>query len=88
LRRPRGDGPRRGWVLGRYSGYGRAEQEPGGGGPLRRRGNTGMRLVWSEERSVRFDGEIYTLKGLKPGPHPIHEIGIWVGAAGPACSGS
>jgi alkanesulfonate monooxygenase SsuD/methylene tetrahydromethanopterin reductase-like flavin-dependent oxidoreductase (luciferase family) len=42
-----------------------------------------MRLVWSEERSVRFDGEIYTLKGLKPGPHPAHEIGIWVGAGGP-----
>jgi alkanesulfonate monooxygenase SsuD/methylene tetrahydromethanopterin reductase-like flavin-dependent oxidoreductase (luciferase family) len=42
-----------------------------------------MRLVWSEERSVRFDGEIYTLKGMKPGPHPVHEIGIWVGAGGP-----
>ena len=42
-----------------------------------------MRLVWSEERSVRFYGEIYTLKGLKPGPHPVHEIGIWVGAGGP-----
>ena len=46
-----------------------------------------MRLVWSEERSVRFDGEIYTLKGLKPGPHPVHEIGIWVGAGGPRMLG-
>jgi alkanesulfonate monooxygenase SsuD/methylene tetrahydromethanopterin reductase-like flavin-dependent oxidoreductase (luciferase family) len=42
-----------------------------------------MRLVWSEERSVRFGGEIYALRGLKPGPHPTHEIGIWVGAGGP-----
>jgi alkanesulfonate monooxygenase SsuD/methylene tetrahydromethanopterin reductase-like flavin-dependent oxidoreductase (luciferase family) len=42
-----------------------------------------MRLVWSEERSVRFDGEIYALRGLKPGPRPSHEIGIWVGAGGP-----
>jgi alkanesulfonate monooxygenase SsuD/methylene tetrahydromethanopterin reductase-like flavin-dependent oxidoreductase (luciferase family) len=42
-----------------------------------------MRLVWSEERTVRFDGEIYTLQGMKPGPHPAHEIGIWVGAGGP-----
>jgi alkanesulfonate monooxygenase SsuD/methylene tetrahydromethanopterin reductase-like flavin-dependent oxidoreductase (luciferase family) len=42
-----------------------------------------MRLVWSEQRFVRFDGEVYTLKGLKPGPHPAHEIGIWVGAGGP-----
>ena len=42
-----------------------------------------MRLVWSEERSVRFDGEIYSLKGMRPGPHPVHEIKIWVGAYGP-----
>jgi alkanesulfonate monooxygenase SsuD/methylene tetrahydromethanopterin reductase-like flavin-dependent oxidoreductase (luciferase family) len=46
-----------------------------------------MRRVWSEERSVRFDGEIYTLRGLKPGPHPVHEIGIWVGAGGPRMLG-
>jgi alkanesulfonate monooxygenase SsuD/methylene tetrahydromethanopterin reductase-like flavin-dependent oxidoreductase (luciferase family) len=42
-----------------------------------------MRLVWSEERSVRFDGQIYSLRGMRPGPHPVHEIGIWVGAYGP-----
>jgi alkanesulfonate monooxygenase SsuD/methylene tetrahydromethanopterin reductase-like flavin-dependent oxidoreductase (luciferase family) len=42
-----------------------------------------MRLVWSGERSVRFDGEIYALRGLKPGPRPAHEMGIWVGAGGP-----
>jgi alkanesulfonate monooxygenase SsuD/methylene tetrahydromethanopterin reductase-like flavin-dependent oxidoreductase (luciferase family) len=42
-----------------------------------------MRLIWSEERSVRFDGEIYSLKGMRTGPHPVHEIGIWVGAGGP-----
>jgi alkanesulfonate monooxygenase SsuD/methylene tetrahydromethanopterin reductase-like flavin-dependent oxidoreductase (luciferase family) len=42
-----------------------------------------MRLVWSEERSLRFDGEIYSLKGMRPGPHPVHGIGIWVGAYGP-----
>lgn len=42
-----------------------------------------MRLVWSEERSLRFDGEIYNLKGMRPGPRPTHDIGIWVGAAGP-----
>jgi alkanesulfonate monooxygenase SsuD/methylene tetrahydromethanopterin reductase-like flavin-dependent oxidoreductase (luciferase family) len=42
-----------------------------------------MRLVWSEERSVRFDGEFYSLDGMRPGPQPVHEIGIWVGAYGP-----
>jgi alkanesulfonate monooxygenase SsuD/methylene tetrahydromethanopterin reductase-like flavin-dependent oxidoreductase (luciferase family) len=42
-----------------------------------------MRLVWSDERSLRFDGEIYSLRGMRPGPRPVHEIGIWVGAYGP-----
>ncbi len=42
-----------------------------------------MRLVWSEERSLRFEGEIYSLAGMRPGPRPAHDIGIWVGAYGP-----
>jgi alkanesulfonate monooxygenase SsuD/methylene tetrahydromethanopterin reductase-like flavin-dependent oxidoreductase (luciferase family) len=46
-----------------------------------------MRLIWSEDRSVRFDGEIYTLKGVKPGPRPAHVMGIWVGAGGPRMLG-
>ena len=46
-----------------------------------------MRLVWSEERSLRFDGEFYSLRGMRPGPHPAHEIGIWVGAYGPRMLG-
>ncbi len=41
-----------------------------------------MRLIWSEDR-LRFDGEFYSLKGMRPGPRPVHEIGIWVGAYGP-----
>jgi alkanesulfonate monooxygenase SsuD/methylene tetrahydromethanopterin reductase-like flavin-dependent oxidoreductase (luciferase family) len=36
---------------------------------------------------VRFDGEIYTLKGVKPGPRPAHEMNIWVGAGGPRMLG-
>ena len=42
-----------------------------------------MRLVWSDERSLHFEGEIYSLRGMRPGPHPVHDIGIWVGAYGP-----
>jgi len=42
-----------------------------------------MRLVWSEERSLRYEGEFYALKGMKPGPRPAHDVGIWLGAAGP-----
>ncbi|HEV2094063.1 MAG TPA: LLM class flavin-dependent oxidoreductase [Rubrobacter sp.] len=46
-----------------------------------------MRLVWGGERSLRFDGEFYSLKGMRPGPPPAHEIGIWVGAYGPRMLG-
>ena len=42
-----------------------------------------MRMVWSDERSLRLDGEFYSLKGMRPGPHPVHDIGIWIGAYGP-----
>jgi alkanesulfonate monooxygenase SsuD/methylene tetrahydromethanopterin reductase-like flavin-dependent oxidoreductase (luciferase family) len=42
-----------------------------------------MRLVWSDERSLQFDGKLYSLRGMRPGPLPVHDIGIWVGAAGP-----
>jgi alkanesulfonate monooxygenase SsuD/methylene tetrahydromethanopterin reductase-like flavin-dependent oxidoreductase (luciferase family) len=42
-----------------------------------------MRLVWSDERSVRFDGHHYRLEGLHPGPRPTRPIEIWLGAMGP-----
>jgi alkanesulfonate monooxygenase SsuD/methylene tetrahydromethanopterin reductase-like flavin-dependent oxidoreductase (luciferase family) len=42
-----------------------------------------IRLMWSGERSVSFDGEHYRLDGLHPGPRPAHDIGIWIGAYGP-----
>ncbi|MBA3423843.1 MAG: LLM class flavin-dependent oxidoreductase [Rubrobacteraceae bacterium] len=46
-----------------------------------------MRLVWSEERSARFEGEFYALRGMRPGPRPAHDIGIWIGAYGPKMLG-
>jgi alkanesulfonate monooxygenase SsuD/methylene tetrahydromethanopterin reductase-like flavin-dependent oxidoreductase (luciferase family) len=46
-----------------------------------------MKLVWSGERSLRFDGEFYSLKGMRPGPQPAHDIGVWVGAYGPRMLG-
>ena len=42
-----------------------------------------MRLVWSEERGVSFEGEHYQLSGLHPGPPPVHPIEIWLGAYKP-----
>ena len=42
-----------------------------------------LRLLWSDQRSVRFEGRHYRVAGVKPGPAPAHPIGIWVGAYGP-----
>jgi len=41
-----------------------------------------IRLMWSDQRSVRFDGRYYRLAGVKPGPAPVHDIGIWLGVGG------
>jgi alkanesulfonate monooxygenase SsuD/methylene tetrahydromethanopterin reductase-like flavin-dependent oxidoreductase (luciferase family) len=42
-----------------------------------------IRLVWSGERGVRYEGRHYQVSGLHTGPKPAHDIGIWVGAGGP-----
>ena len=42
-----------------------------------------IRLLWSDQRSVRFEGEFYRLAGVKPGPLPVHDMGIWLGVLGP-----
>jgi alkanesulfonate monooxygenase SsuD/methylene tetrahydromethanopterin reductase-like flavin-dependent oxidoreductase (luciferase family) len=41
-----------------------------------------IRLMWSTETSVRFDGRHYQLSGVKPGPQPAHDLGIWLGVRG------
>jgi alkanesulfonate monooxygenase SsuD/methylene tetrahydromethanopterin reductase-like flavin-dependent oxidoreductase (luciferase family) len=42
-----------------------------------------IRLLWSEQRSVSFEGKYYRLDDARPGPPPAHQIGIWVGAFRP-----
>jgi alkanesulfonate monooxygenase SsuD/methylene tetrahydromethanopterin reductase-like flavin-dependent oxidoreductase (luciferase family) len=42
-----------------------------------------IRLLWSEERSVSFEGKYYRLDDARPGPQPAHPIAIWVGAFKP-----
>lgn len=46
-----------------------------------------MRLVLGGERPLRYDGEFYSLRGMRPGPTPAHDVGIWVGAYGPRMLG-
>jgi alkanesulfonate monooxygenase SsuD/methylene tetrahydromethanopterin reductase-like flavin-dependent oxidoreductase (luciferase family) len=42
-----------------------------------------LRACWSGERTVSFAGRHYTVEGFHPGPPPVHDIGIWLGAYGP-----
>jgi alkanesulfonate monooxygenase SsuD/methylene tetrahydromethanopterin reductase-like flavin-dependent oxidoreductase (luciferase family) len=46
-----------------------------------------LRLLWSDQRSVRFTGQHYRVAGIRPGPAPAHPIRIWVGAYGPRMQG-
>jgi alkanesulfonate monooxygenase SsuD/methylene tetrahydromethanopterin reductase-like flavin-dependent oxidoreductase (luciferase family) len=42
-----------------------------------------IRMMWSGERGLRFDGKFYQLAGVQSGPVPTHPIGIWLGAYKP-----
>jgi alkanesulfonate monooxygenase SsuD/methylene tetrahydromethanopterin reductase-like flavin-dependent oxidoreductase (luciferase family) len=42
-----------------------------------------IRLFWSGERTISFDGEHYSVRGLHPGPPPAHRIEIWLGVGRP-----
>jgi alkanesulfonate monooxygenase SsuD/methylene tetrahydromethanopterin reductase-like flavin-dependent oxidoreductase (luciferase family) len=62
------------------------------GGPVRTAGESVtaleeaiqvIRLMWSGERGLQFDGEFYQLAGAQSGPVPAHPIGIWLGAYKP-----
>lgn len=45
-----------------------------------------IRMMWSGERGLRYDGEHYTIAGIHSGPVPLHDIEIWFGVYGPrAC---
>ena len=46
-----------------------------------------MRLMWSGERAVSYEGRHYHMQGVHPGPTPPHPIGVWVGGSGPRMLG-
>ncbi|RDE08003.1 LLM class flavin-dependent oxidoreductase [Pelagibacterium lacus] len=47
-----------------------------------------MRGVWDTSRAgLRHQGEHYQIAGLRRGPRPAHEIGIWLGAYKPRMLG-
>nr|WP_246400488.1 LLM class flavin-dependent oxidoreductase [Jiangella mangrovi] len=42
-----------------------------------------IRMLWSGDRGLRFEGAHYHLRGVHSGPLPAHDIGIWIGAYQP-----
>src|SRR5256885_5576940 len=42
-----------------------------------------IRLLWSGQHGIRFDGDFYHLARAHSGPLPYHPIGIWLGAYKP-----
>jgi alkanesulfonate monooxygenase SsuD/methylene tetrahydromethanopterin reductase-like flavin-dependent oxidoreductase (luciferase family) len=42
-----------------------------------------IRAFWSGERTIAFEGTQYSVRGLHPGPAPVHPIGIWLGVGKP-----
>ena len=42
-----------------------------------------IRLMWSGQHGIRFEGQFYQLAGAHSGPVPTHPIGMWVGAYRP-----
>lgn len=46
-----------------------------------------IRLLWSGQHGVRFDGRFYHLAGAHSGPVPAHPVGVWLGAYKPRMLG-
>ncbi len=39
-----------------------------------------IRALWTPGRGVRLTGDHYRLAGARPGPFPVHPVGIWLGS--------
>lgn len=42
-----------------------------------------LRDYWGAASSIRRSGEHYQVSGARPGPHPVHDIQLWLGVVGP-----
>ena len=63
--------------------YGGPRRTPGGSVDALEEAIQVIRLLWSDERSVSFQGRHYRIAGAHPGPRPAHDVGIWLGAYKP-----
>jgi alkanesulfonate monooxygenase SsuD/methylene tetrahydromethanopterin reductase-like flavin-dependent oxidoreductase (luciferase family) len=59
---------------------------PGGAAAARRALEEAVQVIrmhWSDQNGLRFDGDHYRFTALRAGPAPAHPIGIWLGVTGP-----
>ncbi len=63
--------------------YGGPRRSPGESLAALEEAITVIRMMWSGERGLRFEGDHYRLAGSHSGPVPAHPIGIWLGSYGP-----
>src|SRR5437773_10968044 len=42
-----------------------------------------IRLLWSGQHGIRFDGQFYHLAGAHSGPAPARPVGVWLGSCKP-----
>jgi alkanesulfonate monooxygenase SsuD/methylene tetrahydromethanopterin reductase-like flavin-dependent oxidoreductase (luciferase family) len=42
-----------------------------------------IKIFWSGPRAIRYEGEQYQIRGLQPGPLPVHKMEIWLGVLKP-----
>jgi alkanesulfonate monooxygenase SsuD/methylene tetrahydromethanopterin reductase-like flavin-dependent oxidoreductase (luciferase family) len=42
-----------------------------------------IRALWTPGRGVKLPGDHYRLAGARPGPFPVHPVGIWLGSYKP-----
>ncbi|WUH97901.1 LLM class flavin-dependent oxidoreductase [Spirillospora sp. NBC_00431] len=84
--RPGGGGAGGGGAGGGGAGGGGAGGEGGGAAAARRALEEAVRIIrlhWSDQNGLRFQGEHYRFTASQAGPAPVHQIGIWLGVTGP-----
>ncbi|WP_068278761.1 LLM class flavin-dependent oxidoreductase [Aldersonia kunmingensis] len=64
-------------------GFGGPRRSPGDAATALIEATDVARAIWSTERSVTYDGQVYQLAGIHPGPPPEHGVPIWWGVLGP-----
>src|ERR1700732_4690214 len=72
-----------------------ADEVAGGGAPRRSAGQARgalseaidiIRASWAGE-PYSYQGSYYQIPGVRPGPRPAHDIGLWLGVVGPRAAG-